>query len=124
MYTTIEEANDAYYYKYTTESSKYNIEKMHQLLKSGETEDALRGTANGIISTHHLMYKVDTLYSKDGRRGYDFLIEYHTGEPTVGIYFGCRGFTLGEYDHNEQIAIFNDEWNRIKGTVCTISTHC
>lgn len=77
MYTTIEEANDAYYYKYTTESSKYNIEKMHQLLKSGETEDALRGTANGIISTHHLMYKADTLYSKDGRREYDFLIEYH-----------------------------------------------
>ena len=66
MYTTIEEANDAYYYKYTTESSKYNIEKIHQLLKSGETEDALRGTANGIISTHHLMYKADTLYSKVG----------------------------------------------------------
>ena len=46
---------------------------------------------NGNKAPHHMMYKLGTLYSKDGCRGYEFLIEYDVYEPVVGIYYGCKG---------------------------------
>ena len=46
---------------------------------------------HGNKAPHHMMYKLGTLYSKDGCRGYEFLIEYDVYEPVVGIYYGCKG---------------------------------
>lgn len=120
MSITSHKINEAYYKRFTKESSKFYINKMHLLLKEGQTEKDLQNTANGVLCKHHLMYKIDVLYSKDGHRGYDFLIEYHVEQPDVGIYFGCRGFTLDGYNHEEEIQLFIKEWESIKGAVCTI----
>lgn len=108
--------NEAYWRKYTEEASKFYKEKMFQL----GTEDELKGSVHGIDAPNHMMYKIDTLYSKDGHRAYEFLLEYDIFEPNVGIYYGCKGFTLDGYDHDTEIENFNKEWEQLKGLVCTI----
>lgn len=108
--------NEAYWRKYTEEASKFYIKKMLQL---GSMDD-LKGSCHGLNAPNHMMYKIDTLYSKDGHRAYEFLLEYDIFEPTVGIYYGCKGLTLDGYDHDIEIDTFNKEWDQIKGHVCVI----
>lgn len=115
MYTS-SEVNEAYWRKYTEEASLFYKSKMLEL----GTMEELRGSFHGIDAPNHLMYKIDTLYSQDGHRAYEFLIEYDIFEPTVGIYYGCKGLTLGNNSHDKEIEFFNNEWNQIKGQVCTI----
>lgn len=115
MYTS-SEVNEAYWRKYTEEASLFYKTKMLEL----GTMDELKGSFHGIDAPNHLMYKIDTLYSQDGHRAYEFLIEYDIFEPTVGIYYGCKGLTLEGYSHDKEIEVFNNEWNKIKGQVCTI----
>ncbi len=76
------------------EASKVYTAKMLEL----GSRDKLKGTLHHKDAPNHLMYKVDTLYSKDGHRAYEFLLEYDVYEPTVGIYYGCKGLTLPGFD--------------------------
>lgn len=108
--------NEAYWRKYTEEASKVYTAKM---LKLG-SRDKLKGTLHHKDAPNHLMYKVDTLYSRDGHRAYEFLLEYDVYEPTVGIYYGCKGLTLPGFDHGEEIEMFKQEWEAIKAETCTI----
>lgn len=116
MSYTPNSVNEAYRRKYTEEASEFYKTKMLRL----GTMDELRGCFHGIDAPNHLMYKIDTLYSQDGHRAYEFLIEYDVYEPSVGIYYGCKGLTLEGYNHEKEIERFNTEWEHIKGMVCTI----
>ena len=111
-------SNDYYAAKYVAEASLFYEEKMLQLV-DGDREK-LRTSVPVVPLPHHLAYKLEPLYSKDGHRMYEFLIEYHTKKPGEGIYYGCRGVTLTGYEHKEEIEQFRAEWEQIKGEVCTI----
>lgn len=66
------------------------------------------------VALHHIMYKQGKLLiSKDGFRAYEFLIEYDIFNPSVGIYYGCKGLTLNG-NHDGQIEVFIKEWEEIK----------
>ncbi len=110
------EINEAFWRKYTNEASEFFINKMLMLAPREE----LRGSFLGHNAPNHLMYKVDTLYSSDGHRAYEFLIEYDIYEPNVGIYYGCKGLTLGSCNHEDEIAIFNKEWEILRPEVCAV----
>lgn len=111
-------SNDYYAAKYVAEASLFYEEKMLQLV-DGDREK-LRTSVPGVPLPHHLAYKLEPLYSRDGHRMYEFLIEYHTKKPSEGIYYGCRGVTLTGYEHKEEIEQFRADWEQIKGEVCTI----
>lgn len=66
-----------------------------------------------------MMYKLGTLYSKDGCRGYEFLIEYDVYEPVVGIYYGCKGLILDGNDEDGE-KMFNEEWKDIRYYVTAV----
>lgn len=68
---------------------------------------------HGYASEDHIMYKLGTLYSEDGKRAYEFLFEFDKKDYEYGIYFGCRGLI---FDGNvlEQILIFDNEWEKVK----------
>ena len=66
---------------------------------------------------HHIIYRYrpedpnKPFHSIDGR-DYDFVIEYHRGKPSEGIYYGIKGeVTSG--DLKEQCEKFREEWPNI-----------
>jgi hypothetical protein len=106
--------NEAYWRKLTEAASEGLQKKMKYLdvVKDFRRDDSFLGNK----APNHMMYKLETLYSKDGRRGYEFLIEYDIWEPTVGIYYGCKGLVLeGEVD--KELVTFDEEWKQIKNEV-------
>lgn len=73
-------------------------------------------TFHNIDSGHHIAYKYKVgkngetmLVSKDGKRGYEFLLEFDKEDFGYGIYYGCRGLIL-DGDQEEQINRFITEW--------------
>ncbi|MBR5854669.1 MAG: hypothetical protein IKY87_03175 [Paludibacteraceae bacterium] len=60
------------------------------------------------------MYHVDVLHSEDGHRAYEFLIEFCTNDPSVGIYYGCRGFTKKHYNHDKEIRQFIADYQAVR----------
>lgn len=108
------EVNEKYWRQLTEAASKNLQERMKELDSSDDfhRDDSFLGNK----ATNHMMYKLETLYSKDGHRAYEFLVEYDKWEPTVGIYYGVKGLVLkGNLD--EEIAIFNAEWNLLVNEV-------
>ena len=89
---------------------------MLQLVGGDEARrDELSGRLlSGIEKPDLLMYHVDVLHSHDGHRAYEFLIEYCTNDPSVGIYYGCRGFTKKQYSHPKEIQQFIKEYEALK----------
>ena len=70
-----------------SEAAKPYESKMLQLV---DGDEARRGELagrllSGIEKPDLLMYHVDVLHSHDGHRAYEFLIEYCTNDPSVGI---------------------------------------
>lgn len=120
-----EEINNKYWNELTYKSSKLYIEKMHELddvVKEGK--DGLRrdDTYHGHEAPVHKMYKLGTLHRKDEPLdcGYEFLIEYDTSEPTVGIYYGCKCLFPEGVDPAPYISRFNEEWESVRNEVCTL----
>lgn len=111
------EKNQRYRDKYTAEASLEYKKKMSKLEKDKEykRDDSFHNH----IAYNHIMYKLDTLVSEDGNLGYEFLIEYNIKDPTVGIYYGCKGLI---YDDNDDIRIkeLDEQWTKLKPTVCKI----
>jgi hypothetical protein len=99
-----------------SEASKPYESKMLQLVDSDEARRGeLAGRLlSGIEKPDLLMYHVDVLHSHDGHRAYEFLIEYCTNDPSVGIYYGCRGFTKKQYSHTKEIQQFRREFAELK----------
>lgn len=82
--------------EYTHEFSQFYIAKMAQL---AEAKDFYRCDIEG--DNDHIIYRYrpegkDTPYyvNADGSVMYDFLIEYHRGKPSEGIYYGCKAEIL------------------------------
>ena len=90
--------------------------KMLQLVGGNEARRSeLAGKLlSGIEKPNLMMYHVDVLHSHDGHRAYEFLIEYCTNDPSVGIYYGCRGFTKKQYSHPKEIQQFIKEYEALK----------
>jgi hypothetical protein len=115
---SIRAKNLQYWQKLNTEASVFYQEKMKILedVNDLKRDDSFLGNK----APHHMMYKLGMqLKSVDGCRAYEFLIEYDINEPTVGIYYGCKGLILNG-DIDEQIDKFNKEWKAIKDEVTTI----
>ena len=81
---------------------------------------------NGIKSSEHIIYKLRTnetgathLLSRDGNRGYEFVIEFDKREPAYGIYYGCKGLIFGG-DQEREINTFLEEWKSIRKEVSYI----
>lgn len=81
---------------------------------------------HNIKSPQHIIYKLKTdengathLLSKDGNRGYEFVIEFDKKDSAYGIYYGCKGLILGG-EQEEQINVFIKEWESIKDEVSYI----
>ena len=129
--------------EYTYETSKRYIEKMQELLGKHSTQSdvynlyfdndkkleipvALKGyllDGKGGVRLellYTLMHRIDTLYSKDGRRLYEFLIEYDVESPSVGIYYGCRGVTVDGFDHTQEIEHFRHDYDKVKTEMCRV----
>ena len=108
------EVNKKYWRELTEAASDSLQKKMHFL----DDADGFRRDDSflGNKAPNHMMYKLESLFSKDGHREYEFLIEYDIWKPTVGIYYGCKGLIHdGELD--KEIAKFNDEWAEIQNEV-------
>lgn len=90
--------------------------KMLQLVGGDEARRSeLAGKLlSGIEKPSLMMYHVDVLHSHDGHRAYEFLIEYCTNDPSVGVYYGCRGFTKKQYSHPKEIQQFIKEYEALK----------
>lgn len=110
-----EQSEAMFLYKDYLSGYKREIHKMknHPEFKRDDTYHSIK-------SKHHIMYKYmvnaegDTeIYSADGNRAYEFLIELDRDEASYGIYYGCRGLVKGG-DQKEQNRIFSKEWDEIK----------
>ena len=99
-----------------SEASKPYESKMLQLVGGDESRRGeLAGRLlSGIEKPDLLVYHVDVLHSHDGHRAYEFLIEYCTNDPSVGIYYGCRGFTKKQYSHAKEIQQFRQEFAELE----------
>ena len=108
------EVNEKYWRKLTEAASKSLQKKMHLLddVDGFTRDDSFLGNK----ASNHMMYKLESLFSKDGHREYEFLVEYDIWEPTVGIYYGCKGL-IHEGEVDKEIAKFDDEWNEIVNEV-------
>ena len=70
----IRERNRKHWEELNGIASEFYKKKMRLL---DEVEDFKADASfHGNKAPHHMMYKLETLYSKDGCRGYEFLIEY------------------------------------------------
>lgn len=111
------ESNDYFAAKYIARATVLYQEKMKQLA----SEEELLGTSvPNVPLPHHMAYKLEPLYSKDGHRMYEFLIEYELARPEVGIYYGCRSITLAGYIHEKENEVCDQEWRTIQAELCTI----
>ena len=105
------EVNEAYWCELTKKASEKYKKTMRRM---DSCEDFVRDDSfHGHEAPNHMMYKLETLYSKDGHRAYEFLVEYDKWEPTVGIYYGCKGLIL-DGDTDEEKTRFDSEWKEIK----------
>lgn len=101
------------------------VERIHSMDK--EESYVHDDSFHNIKSHNHIMYKLKVgangetnLLSRDGNRGYEFLVEFDKDDPEYGIYYGCRGLIYSG-DQKEQIDIFLSEWeNDIKSEVCAV----
>ena len=77
-----DDANDFYIAKYTAEASQFYEQKMLQLV-DGDREK-LRTEVPNVPLPDHMAYKLEPLFSADGHRQYEFLIEYGKHQPEPG----------------------------------------
>ena len=99
-----------------SEASKPYEAKMLQLVGNDPArKHELAGKLlSGIDKPDLLMYHVDVLHSEDGHRAYEFLIEFCSNDPSVGIYYGCRGFTKKHYNHDKEIWQFITDYQAVR----------
>lgn len=104
--------------KYYKEYINSYIKQMKML--DNETDFVRDDTYNGIRSQIHIIYKLKVgergetfVLSKDGKRGYEFVIEFDKDDAGYGIYYGCKGLIKGG-NQEEEIENLIKEWKKIK----------
>ena len=77
-------------------------------------------SVHGKSNDKQMMYKLPpTLISRDGLRGYEFLVEFDKYTPCVGIYYGVKGLIYGG-GNRIQKKIFDAEWLCVRYEICQI----
>ena len=108
--------NDNFAYKkqaeFIHEFTQFYLDKMKRLAEAeGFVREDIKGDFNHIIYRYRPDDAEKPFRSIDGR-DYDFLIEYHRGKPSEGIYYGIKGeVTSGDLE--EQCGKFRKEWPNI-----------
>ena len=96
--------------EFVHEFTQFYLDKMKQLV---DAEHFVRDDIEGDF--YHIIYRYrpdnanQPFKSIDGR-DYDFVIEYHRGKPSEGIYYGVKGEVQEEDKLNNQCEIFRKEW--------------
>ena len=94
------------------EFTQFYLDKMKQLVKAkGFVRDDIKG------DFYHIIYRyrpddADKPFKSIDGRDYDFIIEYHRGKPSEGIYYGIKG-EVKSGDMEEQCEQFRCEWPNI-----------
>ena len=94
------------------EFTQFYLDKMKQLVEAeGFVREDIKGDFNHIIYRYRPNDMEKPFKSIDGR-DYDFIIEYHRGKPSEGIYYGIKGeVTSGDLE--KQCEKFRNEWPNI-----------
>lgn len=94
------------------EFTQFYLDKMKELAGMADfVRDDIKDDFYHIIYKYRPEDKDKPFYSIDGRE-YDFVIEYHRGKPSEGIYYGIKG-EVKEGDLEEQCKKFREEWPNI-----------
>ena len=94
------------------EFTQFYLDKMKQLVEAeGFVREDIKGDFNHIIYRYRPNDAEKPFKSIDGR-DYDFVIEYHRGKPSEGIYYGIKG-EVRQGDLEEQCKKFRKEWPNI-----------
>ena len=91
------------------EFTQFYLDKMKQLVAAeGFVREDIKDDFYHIIYRYRPKDSNKPFHSIDGR-DYDFVIEYHRGKPSEGIYYGIKGeVTSGDLE--EQCEKFRKEW--------------
>ena len=94
------------------EFTQFYLDKMKQLVAAeGFVREDIKDDFYHIIYRYRPKDSNKPFHSIDGR-DYDFVIEYHRGKPSEGIYYGIKGeVTSGDLE--EQCEKFRKEWPNI-----------
>ena len=94
------------------EFTQFYLDKMKQLVAAeGFVREDIKDDLYHIIYRYRPKDSNKPFHSIDGR-DYDFVIEYHRGKPSEGIYYGIKGeVTSGDLE--EQCEKFRKEWPNI-----------
>lgn len=94
------------------EFTQFYLDKMKQLVAAeGFVREDIKDDFHHIIYRYRPEDPNKPFHSIDGR-DYDFVIEYHRGKPSEGIYYGIKGeVTSGDLE--EQCEKFRKEWPNI-----------
>ena len=98
--------------EFVHEFTQFYLNKMKKLTEAkGFVREDIKGDFNHIIYRYRPNGAEMPFRSVDGRN-YDFVIEYHRGKPSEGIYYGVKGeVTSGDLE--EQCGKFRNEWPNI-----------
>ena len=94
------------------EFTQFYLDKMKKLVEAeGFVREDIKDDFYHIIYRYRPTDSNKPFHSIDGR-DYDFVIEYHRGKPSEGIYYGIKGeVTSGDLE--EQCEKFRKEWPNI-----------
>ena len=94
------------------EFTQFYLDKMKKLVAAeGFVREDIKDDFYHIIYRYRPTDSNKPFHSIDGRN-YDFVIEYHRGKPSEGIYYGIKGeVTSGDLE--EQCGKFRKEWPNI-----------
>ena len=94
------------------EFTQFYLDKMKKLVEAeGFVREDIKDDFYHIIYRYRPKYSNKPFHSIDGR-DYDFVIEYHRGKPSEGIYYGIKG-EVASGDLEEQCGKFRKEWPNI-----------
>ena len=108
--------NEYYIQKFTKEAEAFYLAKMQKLAPLG-LDNTYNKNGKRFHADNFLMYKLPTSYVDGGKVGYEFLIEYEVGNPSVGIYYGCKAY-VADGDLDYWLNRFTEEWLSVKNVVC------
>ena len=95
------------------EFTRFYLDKMKKLVEAdGFVREDIKGDFYHIIYRYRPMDANKPFRSADGR-DYDFVIEYHRGKPSEGIYYGVKGEVQEDDKLEEQCEEFHKEWPNI-----------
>lgn len=93
-------------YYWVNKASERHKARMLSLAPS----EQLQGDLLGVPAPNYMMYRFASIDSPDGKRRYEFLIEYNIYNPSHGIYFGCKSITLPGHHHPTEIKNAISDW--------------